>query len=315
MIPDIRSLSDSLISEIVKSFGLPRTKTANRLVRPFFHSATDRLAELGLTFDRTVAERDIATASRDLLAGFSYPVRAVGTENIPSEGPVLIVSNHPGTFDGLVLFSQITRPDVRFIGSRIPFIQALPHASQHFIFVTIDSHERMAGVRQALRHLRGGGTVAVFGSGHIDPDPSVYDSGEAVSHIQKWWPSAEFLLNLVPDTKLILSTISHVVSPRWAHHPITWLRRGEVNRRRLAELGQLVQQLLSPAGHFLSPCISFSRPYSVETLCQETGSEKMMDAIIFHATELLRKHISTFEDYEDYRLPFQSDSSQSFTRI
>jgi hypothetical protein len=297
MTPDLRTLSDFLIGEIVKAFGLPRKPFTTRLLRPFFHGATDRLAALGLDFDWTVQNDNIATAAENLLRGFCHPVRASGTGNIPAEGPLLVVSNHPGTYDSLVLFSQVKRPDVRFIGSRIPFVVALPHASQHFIFVTLNPRDRVAGIRQAIRHLRAGGAVLVFGSGHIDPDPSVYNPAGTLQHIQRWWPSAEFLLNKVPDTKLVLSVISHVVSPHWAWHPITWLRRGDVDRRRLAQLGQLVQQLLAPGSQFLAPRISFSHPYSVDALHRETGAERLMPAIFCHAGELLRQHLSTFNDF------------------
>jgi hypothetical protein len=244
MTPELQKLSDSLVGEIVKAFGLPRKPFMNRLLHPFFHRATDRLSALGVDFDWTVENDNIATAAENLLRGFCQPIRASGTGNIPAEGPVLIVSNHPGTYDSLVLFSQVKRLDVRFISSRIPFVKALPNASRHFIFVTMDPGDRVAGVRQALRHLQGGGVILLFGSGHIDQDPSVYDPGETIQQIEKWWPSAEFLINKAPDTKLVLSIISHVVSLRWARHPITWLRRGDVDRRRLAQLGQLVQQLL-----------------------------------------------------------------------
>ncbi len=173
MTPDIQFLSDSLIAEIVKDFGFPKSNVLNHLFHAFFHRATDRLAALGLTFDRTVAENGTAAAARNLLAGFCHPVHAIGAEAIPGDGPTLIVSNHPGTFDSLVLLSQVNRPDVRFISSSIPCIKALPHASRHFIFVTKDPYERMTGVRQAVRHLKSGGTIVIFGSGHIDPDPSV----------------------------------------------------------------------------------------------------------------------------------------------
>ena len=301
--PDIQTLSDFLVSEIIIAAGLPDTPFLDRLFRPLFHRATDRLARLGWAFNRTVAEQGTAPAARDLLAEFCHPVQAVGTGNIPLEGPLLVVSNHPGAFDTLVLFSQVARPDVCLISSEIPFIRALPQASRHFIFVSFDPFNRMAGIRQALRHLRGGGAILLFGSGIVDPDPSVYPPADALDHVHKWWPSAEFLLDRLPGANLVLATVSHVLSPRWARHPVTWLRRGGVDRRKLAEFGQVIQQLLGPGRKYLSPRVRFSRPCSVETLQREAGTGKVMPAIISRAVELLKEHIASLEGHENVPLP------------
>jgi len=314
-LPSLASLSDALIGEVVKAFGVRRSPRTLRLFRPFFHRATDRLAALGLNFDTAVAEAGPAAAARDLLAEFCHPVRASGAENIPLEGPTLIVSNHPGTYDSLALFSQVARPDLRFISSSIPFVKALPHASQRFIYVTIDAHARTAGVRQALRHLQNGGSVALFGSGHIDPDPAVYDPQDSLAHIQGWWPSVEFLLNKAPSTNLVISMVSQVVSPRWARHPITWLRRKGVDRRRLAELGQLIQQLLVPGLLASSPCISFSEPYPVGLLRQESGPGPLMPSILLHAADLLQRHLTEFDAGNLRPITLHIDSAQLFTRI
>ena len=287
---DISQLSDLLIGEIVKDFGLPRSAMINQTFHPFFHRATDRLARLGVEFDRTVVEAGIPAAARGLLANFCQPVRTFGSMQVPPDGPLLVLSNHPGTYDSLVLFSQVNRRDARFISSSIPFVMAFPNASRHFIFATRDMHQRMGVVRQAIQHLQSGGAVLLFGSGHIDPDPGVYAPAAAAAQIGNWWHSAELLLKKVPETRLVLSIISHVVSPGWAHHPITWLRRQELDRRRLAELGQLVEQLLNPAVVRLSPRLSHSRPYGLEELRRQAGSEKVMSAVTQLATQLLEDH-------------------------
>lgn len=68
--------------------------------------------------------------------------------------------------------------------------------------------------------------ILVFDSGNIYPDPSVCDPDETIQLFQKWWPSAEFLPNKVPNTKLVVSITSQIISPRGVRYPITLLLRG-----------------------------------------------------------------------------------------
>ena len=53
---------------------------------------------------------------------FSYQVSPKSYENIPSEGRLIIVANHPiGTLDGLALVKLIrsVRPDVRIVANQV----------------------------------------------------------------------------------------------------------------------------------------------------------------------------------------------------
>lgn len=287
-------MSETLLSEIVKAFGLPSRQWVKTILRPVFGQAIRRLAAYGLEYDRKVAQDGgPGRAASELLSHLCHPVESRGIDALPAKGPALLVANHPGTYDALTIFSQLPRPDVRFISSRIPFLQGLPAASRNFIFITIDSHQRMAGIRQALRHLDNGGMVVLFGSGHIDPDPYVYGTESARNGLLDWWPGAEYLVQKTPGLALVLGIVSHVVLPRWAAHPITRLRRGAVNQRRLAELGQLVEQLVLHRRVLLSPRVSFSGPFYRTDLLTAPGSG-LMPAIQDKAISLLYTHQAFF---------------------
>jgi 1-acyl-sn-glycerol-3-phosphate acyltransferase len=56
-----------------------------------------------------------------------------GTGTVPLAGPLLVVSNHIGAYDVLVVPSRINRQDIRIIASDSPFFKNLPNASQHMI--------------------------------------------------------------------------------------------------------------------------------------------------------------------------------------
>ena len=287
---EIKALSDLLIYEILNAVGLPKTERLHRAIAPLFHKATDKLATIGVTFDRLVAEAGFPKAAEWALTNWCTGVKARGAEQVPAEGPLLVVSNHPGTYDALAITSRLKREDIRIISSDIPFLKKLSHAHSHFIFLSDNIHDRMTAARAGIRHLQDGGAVLIYGSGQIDPDPSV--SAEAVRHIDLWSQSIDLFLRLVPETRLLLTIVSHTVDAKWARSPITWLRRKGLDKRRLAEFGQVLQQLFFPGSLYLSPRLGFAPPVSVAELHHESSSEQVLPAIIRRAKALLAEQMA-----------------------
>ena len=173
---DIRHLSDTLIGEILKAFGLPDSAGWHRRFGTFFSKATGHLARIGLTFDRLIHEYGLPHAASWSLTNWCRDIIVRGQENIPEEGPLLVVSNHPGAYDALVVSAQLPRSDLRIIASDLPFLRALPNTSQRIFFIPPNIHNiagRMSGMLSAVRYLKDGGAVLLMGSGTIDPDPAV----------------------------------------------------------------------------------------------------------------------------------------------
>jgi hypothetical protein len=289
---DVTTLSKSLLYELVGSVGLPRD-SLHWLFRPIFRPVTDRLAQIGVAFNRLVREAGFPKAAAWALTNWCTQVTARGTETIPAKGPLLVVSNHPGTYDSIVVASQMGRKDICYVSGDIPFLKYMPDARQHFFFVSRhDPHDRMVAARRAIRHLQQGGSLLLFGAGHLDPDPAVYP--DAAQHIDRWSASLEIFLRHVPGVQVLIAIVSGVVSPRWARSPITWLRRDGLDRRRLAEFGQVITQLLFPGRLMFSPRVTFAPPVTAATLRHESGSEQVLPAIIARAQTLLTEHCRSF---------------------
>jgi hypothetical protein len=223
-------------------------------------------------------------------------VTARGSENIPAEGPLLIACNHPGTYDALIIFSQLGRQDIRWISTEIPFLEKLPHTRNHVIFASrSNAQKRISAMRSAIRHLQAGGALVYMSAGHLDPDPAVYP--DAAEHIEEWLGSIEFFLRQVPGLRLMPTIVSGVVSPRWARSPIIRLRRKYVDKLRLAEFGQGITQLLFPGRLMFTPHISFAPPVTIEILRRETNEENMLPAVIALTKALLAEHCRIFGGY------------------
>ena len=202
-----------------------------------------------------------------------------------------MLSNHPGTYDSLIIASALRRDDLCIISGDIPFLKSLPQAHKHFFFSSEqDQNVRSVAARQAIRLLQKGGAVLLYGFGHIDPDPAVYDNAPSI--IEQWSPSIDLFLKVVPEAKVLITITSHVVSPKWRHSLLYHLRKGDLERRRLVEFGQIMTQLLFPGTSRQSPYISFSPAVSSSTLQKECGSERVLPAVIPRGRRLLKEHMA-----------------------
>ena len=293
---DIVALGKLLNAELVGAIGLPKSDLFLRLFWIPFRIPLCRFAAIGLTFDRLVAEAGFPKASQWALTHWCSRVTARGTPDIPAEGPLLIVSNHPGTYDALIIFSQLGRQDIRWISTEIPFLDNLPHTRNHVIFASrSNALKRMAAMHSGIRHLQAGGALLYIGPGQIDPDPAVYPN--ATENIEEWLASIDFFFRHVPRLRLMSTIVSGVVSPKWARSPITCLRRKDVDKRRLAEFGQVIKQMIVPGRLMFTPVVSFAPPVTIETLRGESSEENILPAVIARTKALLAEHCRVFGGY------------------
>lgn len=288
----VEPLSETLIGEIFKAVGLAEDGWARHRFGLLFRRATDRLSQIGVTFDRLCDTDGFAQAAEWALTNWCKGILARGVDTVPDREPLLVVSNHPGTYDALVITSRLKREDLRIFSSDIPFLKLLPHASRHFVFLNDMTQTRAQAAREGIRHLEHGGAVLIYGSGQIDPDPAL--SEEAPQHVDRWSRSIELFLRHVPDTKLLLSVVSHAISPRWARSPLAWFRRLPLDKRRLVEFGQVIQQLLFPGSLYLSPRLSLGEPIATDDLRAEVSDTDLLTDIIAREKALISEHLSAF---------------------
>jgi hypothetical protein len=287
---DIRKLSNAVIGEIFNALGFSKTGAAYRSFGWLFRRAADRLSTLFVTMDRMIVSDGFPQATTWMLPHWCHTVTGRGCQTVPHTGPLLIISNHAGTYDSFVISSQVGRNDLKIIASDVPFLKNLPNASAHLIYLSDEIEDRMTAARAGMRHLKAGGALLLFGTGLIDPDPAVYPDAEA--WIGKWLPSIDLFLRAAPDAQVVVSIVSGVVAERWAHHPITRLKSIDWQKRRLAEFSQVLQQLFFPGSLYLDPCISFAPPVGMEELLAGSSSDRVHPAIILRGKALLADHIN-----------------------
>lgn len=172
---------------------------------------------------------------------YAAGLQVAGREHIPTDAPVLVLSNHPGLSDTVALFAAIARPDLRVIALDRPFLRSLPNTAQRLYLLPDDTPGRMTVTRSVANYLRKGGSVLTFPGGEIEPDPAVLPG--AVDSLRTWSESVGLFARLAPQTRIVAAIVSGVLSPQAQNNPLIKLRR---DRKKREFLGATLQILWKP---------------------------------------------------------------------
>ena len=150
-----------------------------------------------------------------------------------------------------------------------------------------DTFGRMQVIREVIQLLKQVGALLIFPRGDIKPDPDFMPDPDC--EFNQWSRSLEVLLRQVPQTRLLLTIVSGVVSQDAIQHPITWFRRSRKDRQRLAYIYQIIRQVLSGKElNGLKPQVTFGE------ILSETNGQKVLAQIERAARNTLQQHISYF---------------------
>ena len=286
-----KGIADDILIEVFRAGKIPNWRLARRTIQSVLRKPVDHFSSLMANLDTIIGHDGIVAAAQYALPELTHTATALGQQDIPARGPLVIASNHPGTYDAFAIISQLPRDDIKLIVSGIPFFRNLPNASQHFIFATHDTNQRTNVIRQSIRHLQEGGALLIFPSGRIDPDPSILPG--AGDGLQRWSRSIEVFLRKVPESRLVLTIASGVLSGDFVNHFFPRMFKNDHERRRVTEFMQVIRQMVQLKPLDLYPKVSFSGPLSMENTLSGNGEDR--DAIIKqNANQLLDFHLKQF---------------------
>ena len=289
MTADVATLTRLINDEVIRAMGLRPEGWLGQNLQPILSRATRRFCELFARADRIISEEGMAAASRSVLLSLARSYEARGVENIPRDGPLVIASNHPGSIDSLTIGASAGREDLKIIASDVPFLQSLTHIGEHLIFLPPRGlQERMLVMRNALRHVMQGGALLLFARGGIDPDPAFMSLAEVEQELTKWSRSLEIFLQKVPKAQVVTSIVSEVIEPRYMRHPLTWLQRARPDRQRLAEMLQIISQMLGRKLDIV-PHVSFGEPIAWRGA---SADDDALRTVVDAAKRLLKSHLA-----------------------
>ncbi len=278
-------LRELIIDEIIYAFTGNRSKTIHRLVGPLLRIPAGHFGRIAADFYEKVNSLGIREGASATLPRFNHTVTARGINRIPKQGPVLIISNHPGGLDSLGIVSCIPRNDLIALVSDIKFMHLFDIQQRYFIYVSFEAIGGMVALRDAIDHLRSGGALLVFAHGDVEPEPEHLPGARKA--IEDWKPSVEIMLRKVPETSLQIISTSGAVLRKFLNSPITHLRKQPERRQKLAEFIQVIQSLLLSRTTPINIHITIGEPVVTGSL----GEGRWMPGIIRRAQAQLDDHL------------------------
>jgi hypothetical protein len=298
---DTEKFIDQLIDNLIVTSGLFKQRWMQSTLRLMFGPAFKRFAEVVSGLDESVARFGFPEASRQLLPKFIRNAEIMGQEHLPQDGPVLIISNHPGIMDGLLIASRLHRSDLKIVATEYPFYQALSKLKDNFIFTTNEMNDKVSAIRQSVRQLQDGGALLIFPRGILEPDPAVMAGAETT--ISEWSPSIELFLRKVPEARLVITIVSGLIAPSSLRNPFVRLGRNPVERQTAAEIFQMIRHIYIPRSLRVSPKLTFDAPRSALELFEQFGKRGVMQEIVQSAQQLLNTHLQYFSPQLDPTQP------------
>ncbi len=275
----VETLTALCAADMLSAFGLDGLQrgVARRALKLLARVPARRLARQVATYDHVVGEAGLAAGGAAATERMARHLEVEGVRNVPREGPVLLVANHPGLADALALFATVPRCDLRVVAAERPLLEALPNTSRYLIPVSEASPRRSGAVRVATRHLRDGGALLSFPGGKIEPDPAVLPG--AVEALEHWSKSLDLFARLVPGLTIVPAVVSGVLSPTALRNPLTFVRRQPRDRQWLAAS----IQMMTPALRNVSTRVAFGGP-------AHTGDGAVRQSVLDEMRRLIEHH-------------------------
>ena len=267
--------------------GLAPDTRLRYLLNPLLWAPLRRFADGAAKFDRTVASSGFKEAASEVLPRLVNRLEVFGEQQVPRSGPLLVVSNHPGSADGLAIAASLPRNDLKIVVSALPFIRSLPNSAQHLIYTDpLEPHKRMEVVRSSVRHLRDGGALLIFPRGKVEPDPAWLPG--AMESLSQWSTSLGLIARSVPEANIVTTIVSGVLARGSLRNPLARWPKDPRQRQLLAEIIQVVQQALLPYGVSVSARLSYGKPI----VAGNRNSRELTSEIVEYAKQLLNDHLT-----------------------
>ncbi|MCB2214293.1 1-acyl-sn-glycerol-3-phosphate acyltransferase [bacterium] len=237
--PPVREIAQEVLRDVTQHFHFNTEAWWYAVLHRLAMAPALKFSEIMRDCDIKVASQSLWAAAQDLLTRFTKGWDVDGAEKLPKEGPLLVVANHPGVVDSIALLGVLARPDVHLLVNERPTLQVLPNASAHFIYMDEHDPARVDIMREIIRLLRAGESVALFPKGTLEPDPARYPG--ALDSLATWSQSLGVFLSQAPDAALQLVLTRNVLSRQAWEHPVAKL--GKTLKQR-HQIGMILQTAL-----------------------------------------------------------------------
>jgi 1-acyl-sn-glycerol-3-phosphate acyltransferase len=273
----VEKVHSASILEAVENFHLS-SGLLNKILKPLLSKPLYKFACMADEYDLRIERDQLPEATKWFLKHFITSLKINGQENIPQDGPLLIVPNHAGGVDFLTMMASITRKDFRVIANNHAIIDPLTFLPNHLLFIGNDTNDRSATIFSVLDELKKGHSVLVFPAGLLEPDPKLIPGAQ--DHLEYWSSSLGIFVKKIPNLKILPVVIGGTVSPSIYNSIFAKIRRNTKKRAKTAILMQYMLQLMWPGKIPLDIEVTIGKPILREQLPFNAHPKKITNEII-----------------------------------
>jgi 1-acyl-sn-glycerol-3-phosphate acyltransferase len=151
--------------------GVDKSRFGRQVLQLVLGRQLRQFADNMAAFNVDLVTRGLAEASTELCERYGGRVIAEGLHHIPTTGPILLASNHPGMFDTLAIYATLPRSDIRALARPQPLLGLLSSLAPNLLMLPDEGAGRAGGLRQVLQVLRADGALLIYPAGHLEPEP------------------------------------------------------------------------------------------------------------------------------------------------
>jgi hypothetical protein len=244
-------IRDMVFEEIRNVFHVRANSLWNQILQWSFWKQAARFGHMFTTLDRAIGQYGLQEGTRRGLEGFFPAITTHFQQELPREGPLLVVSNHPGAADILALAAALPRKDIKFVAQDRPLFRAANHVSEHVIYLNSPDQIRANAILEMIEYLKQGGALLLFPRGNWEPDPAVLPG--ARDFLSHWSGSIGHFLSRVPETRLAPVFVSGVISKQAARSALLNLARNWRQRMQMMSILSLIGQLSALKNWLVTP--------------------------------------------------------------
>ena len=260
----------------------------NRIMEWSIWKQVMRFSQMFSGLDRAVGEYGLQEGTRRCLDGFFPEITTHIQQELPREGPLLIVSNHPGAADVLALAAALPRKDIKFVAQDRPIIRAASNVSEHVIYLNSPDQVRANSILEMISVLKEGGALLLFPRGIWEPDPAVMTG--ARSHLSSWSKSIGHFLSRVPETRLAPVFISGVISRQAARSALINLGKNWHQRSQVLSILSLIGQFSAIKDWLVSPNVHIGGSWVARETVPSLQPEMLTNAAIASVNDLMETY-------------------------
>lgn len=246
-----KAIRELAFDEIRHLLHLRANSLWNRIMEWSIWKQAHRFSRMISRLDHAVGEYGLQEGARRCMGGFFPEITTHVQQELPREGPLLIVSNHPGAADVLALAAALPRKDIKFVAQDRPLIRAVSNVSEHVIYLNSPDQVRANSILEMISFLKEGGALLLFPRGIWEPDPAVMDGARA--QLSSWSRSIGHFLSRVPETRLAPVFVSGVISRQAARSALVKLGKSWYQRSQVMSVLSLIGQFSAFKDWLVSP--------------------------------------------------------------